>query len=53
MVELSSKPAPNASAKWVGYPNLRRRPPAPPAGRGRMQRAVPLPAPEIIEAANG
>ena len=31
---------PNVSAKWDGHPNLRRRPPAPAAGRGRMQVAI-------------
>jgi hypothetical protein len=31
---------PNASGKWTGYPNLRRRPPRPAEMRGRLQRAV-------------
>ena len=26
--------------RWTGYPNLRRRPPAPAAGRGSIQRAI-------------
>jgi hypothetical protein len=28
---------PNASGKWAGYPNLRRRPPRPAEMRGRLQ----------------
>ena len=37
---MSASTEPSPTEKWAGYPNLHRRPQAPNAGRGRLQKGV-------------